>query len=192
MAKGCMLEHRRDRRVAQLVEEVRLPVVAPAGGEEVVERTLRLDVGAGLAHVRERGPELAQGRQRWVGVLRRAGVEARHEHNRLAVQLLGNVGQGWNAPQPDLRRELVRRLRRVLPPGPQHALGVLVRVEDERARYLGAERVELELERGHDAEPASAASQRPEEVGVLVAARAAKLPVGVAISTERRLSQLRP
>ena len=43
---------------------------------------------------------------------------------------------------------------------------------------LGAQRVRLELELGHDAEVAPAAAQRPEQVCVLVAACPAGLAVG--------------
>ena len=43
--------------------------------------------------------------------------------------------------------------------------------EREAAVTIGADRVSVELERGHDAEVAAAAAQRPEQLGVLVLAR---------------------
>ena len=49
---------------------------------------------------------------------------------------------------------------------------VLERVRDVDGEHLGPELVQTKLERGHDAEVASAAAERPVEVGVSVAARA--------------------
>ena len=63
-------------------------------------------------------------------------------------------------------------------PGPQYRRGVVVRIQDERGRHVGAEGVEIELQRRDHAETAAAAADRPEQVGVLVAAGGADHAVG--------------
>ena len=60
----------------------------------------------------------------------------------------------------------------------EHARGVLERIGHVQPEHLGPELVQAELERRHDAEVAAAAAQRPEQVGVLVGARAHTAAVG--------------
>ena len=62
----------------------------------------------------------------------------------------------------------------------------------EAGHHLRADRVQLELERRHDAEVAAAAAQRPEQLGVLVGAGAHGSPSAVTSSTASRLSHVRP
>ena len=65
------------------------------------------------------------------------------------------------------------------PRGPrlQHLLGALER-EEERAGHDLGDRVEAELERGHDAEVAAATAHGPEQLGVVVGVDAAADAVG--------------
>ena len=63
-------------------------------------------------------------------------------------------------------------------PRAQHRRGVVVGVQDEGGGDVGAEGVEVELHGGDHAETAAAAAERPEQVGVLVAAGGADHAVG--------------
>ena len=64
-----------------------------------------------------------------------------------------------------------------LAPGVQH-LGRALEREEHDAGVDLADREQVELERGDDAEVAAAAAQRPEELGLVVAVDAAQLAVG--------------
>ena len=66
-------------------------------------------------------------------------------------------------------RQFVRRVGGEVPEELQQLGRALARVHDHPAQD-GADRVQLELERGDDPEVAAAAAQRPEQVGVLVGA----------------------
>ena len=62
--------------------------------------------------------------------------------------------------------ELLGRVGDELAVEPQHVAGVL-ELEEHRAAVDVLDRVQPELERGHDAEVAAAAAERPEQVRVL-------------------------
>ena len=92
------VEHRSDGLVGQLVHEVREHVVAAAVREGLVDRALHLQVGGGAAEVGEGRAELSQRRQRGVGVVRCAGVDAADHDRPGAVQLLWDRRVRWDAP----------------------------------------------------------------------------------------------
>src|SRR5690606_12041672 len=68
--------------------------------------------------------------------------------------------------------------RRDVPEAAHHRLSLLVREHELADGDVRAERMELELERGHDAEAAPAPARRPEQILVVVAARHSHRPVG--------------
>ena len=80
---------------------------------------------------------------------------------------VGEERQGRRLAQDHPHGEFVRRLRNKFAVLLQHRLRLGDRVDDQAAQHVGADRVEPELEAGDDAEVAAAASERPEEVGVL-------------------------
>ena len=85
---------------------------------------------------------------------------------------LGRNGSGGARRRTVHTDKIVRRLRHERAVLLQHRLRVGDRVDDHAAQQVGAYRVEPELEARDDAEVPSPASQRPEEVGVLVRAGA--------------------
>ena len=60
----------------------------------------------------------------------------------------------------------------------RHAAPVVHRPREHSRQHVGADRVELELERRDDPEVAAAAPETPEQVGVLLLARDHELAVG--------------
>ncbi|HWC27071.1 MAG TPA: hypothetical protein VG474_10860 [Solirubrobacteraceae bacterium] len=91
---------------------------------------------------------------------------------RRAAQRLGQLVGHRQRPDEAGGAQLVGRVRDGVAPAGEHADGVLDRVGDVGDEHLGAERVQPQLEGRDDPEVAAAAAQRPEQVGVLVGARA--------------------
>jgi len=81
------------------------------------------------------------------------------------------TGSGGDTAELDDGAELVGNLGNEVPVEAQHVGGVVGRPEDRPGHHGRAEGMQRELERGDDAEVAAAASQRPEQVGVLVGGR---------------------
>ncbi len=94
------------------------------------------------------------------------------------MPLLGDERRRRRAEEDQERRQLPRRLRRELAVGLEHLLGLLERPRDEAALHHRPDLVQPEREAGDDAQVRAGAAHRPEEVGVLVAARPADPPVG--------------
>ena len=61
---------------------------------------------------------------------------------------------------------------------PQQLAAALGRMQQQAAEHLGPDGVQRELDRGHDAEVAAAAAQRPEQLGMLVGGRADLVAAG--------------
>ena len=76
------------------------------------------------------------------------------------------------------QRKLVGRLGHHVAEAPQQLGGAGAREDREAGHHLRPDRVEPQLDRGHDAEVAAAAAQRPEQLGVLVGGRADRLAAG--------------
>src|SRR5438132_642324 len=62
-------------------------------------------------------------------------------------------------------------------PGGQHLVGALDR-EEQRARVELVDRLDLELDRGDDAEVAAASAQRPEQLGMVLVVGADEAVLG--------------
>ncbi len=148
-------------------EIVGLPVIAGAGGEQRVEGLLPGDVRLDADVFAQGGAELAQRLDERLTLLRVARIDQRERDDLLAVDLLGEERQRRRLAQDGPHGELVRRLGDEFAVLLQHRLRLGDRVHDESAQHVGADRVESELEAGDHAEVAAAASERPEEVGVL-------------------------
>ena len=101
--------------------------------------------------------ERAQRRQD-VGVAEDRGLD---DHERRAA---GRVDD------PAQRRDLLRHGRGPVAPGGEDLLGALDRPHQRAALQL-LDGIELELDRGHDAELPAAAAQRPEQLGIAGARR---------------------
>ena len=94
------------------------------------------------------------------------------------MQVRGQVVLRRHRQVGDRGAELGRRARHQVAHEPQQ-VEALVRVEEQQpGEHLGPDRMELERERGRDAEVAAAAVQRPEQVRVLVRAGGDPRPVG--------------
>ena len=156
-----------DQSVVHGAEVVRLPVVACAGGEQRIEG--RLERGVGIAPEVAAGgraeAEHRRGRARaGIGVAR---VQHREDDHVLAVNRLGQEGQRRRLAQhrPDV--EFGRRIEREIAPGAQHLGRLRQRIHDEARVDLRPDRMQRELERGHHAEVAAAAADRPEQLRFL-------------------------
>ena len=75
-------------------------------------------------------------------------------------------------------RQLIRQVAREVAVEAHDLLGAVARIEDGAGGHGRADRVQVELEGGDDAEVAASAAQAPEEVGVLRRARGEDLAVG--------------
>ena len=94
------------------------------------------------------------------------------------MQTLVDCPQRWDRAEADDGPELVGRVRDVVPVEAQDIGGVLGRPEHRSGEDVGADGMQPEPERGDDAEVPAAASQRPEQVGVIVGRRPDDLTVG--------------
>ena len=112
-----------------------------------------------LDHLEERLDHL-------LALVERARPARHREAHVLEVPLLGQERQRRREVEPDEAAQLLGRLGDVLAVEAQHVVGPVDRVHDRAAVDVG-DRVQAVLERGHDAEVAAAAAQRPEQVGVL-------------------------
>ena len=105
-------------------------------------------------------------------------VDTPDDDHRAVVYRLGQVGVGGEGDRHAGRGHLVGRLLDVGAPAPHDLRRLLERVEGRREGHLGTDRMQPEGERGHYAEVAAAAPQRPEEIRMLVGGGAPDLSVG--------------
>ena len=115
--------------------------------------------------------EVAHGRHQPATLVLAAGVDPPHDGEGAAAQRLGQRRIGREVQDRRPRHELVGERRQQLPPRVQHVARALER-EEQRARVELRVGVDLELDRGDDAEVAVAAAQRPEQVGLVDGVRA--------------------
>jgi hypothetical protein len=92
--------------------------------------------------------------------------------------VVGDDRQWGDGAEPDDGAELVGRLGDEVPVEAQHVGGVVGRPEDGPGHHRRAEGMQRELERGDDAEIAATASQRPEQIRVLVRGRLHDAAIG--------------
>jgi hypothetical protein len=147
-----------------------------------VEQPLELRVGAWGDGVVQRPPDAPQRFDRGF----RAGVADAEAQDGPAVEALGDERERRRQAQVEDRGQLVGRA------GDEGAvlaqdLGSVVEGVVDRAREDGADVVQAVLERGRDAEVPAAPAQAPEQLGVLVGARADPVAVdGASASRCRR------
>ena len=144
-----------------------IPSPAPGTGSGGSMCSAASPGGAIIANVSISGPELAQRRQ----LLGAAGLvpePGRLDHNeRAPAQRLGDLLQRRHVQQASQRAHLLRHAGGPPVPGLEHLGRSLLRPE-QHARVELANREQLQLERGDDAEATAAAAQRPEQVGLAV------------------------
>ncbi len=139
---------------------------------------LESDVRRGCEQVDERPPEPADCPHRTLAVFDGAGIAAVDGDGRPPVQVLRYVRQRRDCAEPDDGAELVRRVGDEVPVEAQHVGGVVGRPEDGPRHHGRAEGMQSEPERGDDAEVAAAASQRPEQIRMVVGGRADDAALG--------------
>ena len=156
----------------EVVEEMRLPVVARPLRERRVEHHVARDVRHRAEASITGGPKALIGRDER---LRRppAGPQCCAA---IAGQLrAGSIGRG---EQRRHEQSLVRQIARLLAEESQHVRWPADRMRHQPAGDHRADLVQLELERRRDAEIPAAAADRPEEIGMLVGIRARDGAVG--------------
>ena len=87
------------------------------------------------------------------------------------MQVLRDVRQWGDGAEPDDAAELVGCFGGEVPVEAQHVGGVVGGPEDGSGQHGRADGMQGEPERGDDAEVAAAATQRPEQIGVLLGGR---------------------
>ena len=93
---------------------------------------------------------------------------------------------GNDQTRPAVEDQLVGRVGDGVAPSAEHAVDVVDRVCDVQSEHLRAELVQAQLERGHDAEVAAAATQRPVEIGVFAGIARTRPPSASTTSAETR------
>ena len=160
-------DHEVERRIAQRAEVVRLPVVAAARCQQRIEGGLERGVGRrpqraspiGIAELQHRGGGALAG-------FDIAAVDKGKDHHLGAVGRCGKERQRRRLAQHRPHAQFVGRAGGEVAPRAQDLAGLCERVDDQAGVDLGADRMQLELERGHHAEVAAAAAQGPEQVGL--------------------------
>ena len=177
-ALGGELADRLQEAVAELGQVLGLPVVVLALGLGGVEVGLDLGVRLLAQDVEDRLAERADRRHRLLGAREVAAVADDHRADPLAVPLGRDERRSGRADDVQPHRQLARcrtgeRAVRV-----EDLRGTLEREGDQAAEHGRADVVQAEGELGDDTEAGARAAERPEQVGVLVAAGPADLAVG--------------
>ena len=168
-------EHRVDRLVRQVAQE---PGVAGAG-----DRVLGVHVKVAerrhghRGHRVQLGTEVADRLEHRGALGLVAEVDRLDHHERAAAHRLGDLLERRHVEDAADGGHLVGQRRDDAAPRLQDLLGTLLR-EHEHARVHLAQGMEAELDRGHHAEVAAAAAQRPEQVGIVVAVDPTEVAVG--------------
>ena len=160
-----------DELVRQLLDELRLPVVVEARRIARVEQLLDRDVRHRPDDVDGRRVELAERPQQLLAALdirEREGDDADHM---LPLELRRNEGRRRSGQKAHAAADLVWRVGDELAVEAQHIGRLVGRPEDHAAGHQRRQLVQAVLEARHDAEIAAAATQAPEQVGVLLLAR---------------------
>ena len=139
---------------------------------EVAEHDGR-DHGERVAH----GGHLAQRLQQLAALGLVAQERGPHDRERAPAGIRRHVGDRREVQQRCPRHQLVGQRRLQGAPRVQHLAGELER-EEQRAGVQLIDRVHGELDRRHDPVVATAAAQRPEQVGVMLGVGANELAVG--------------
>ena len=150
----------------------------PPVRDGVVDAALVIDVERGSDQVHERGPELAERTNSTFTVIHGSGIAAGHRDRRSEVELVADDRQRRDRAEPDDGPELVGRVGYEVPIEAEDIRGVVGRPEDRTGSDGRTDRVQGESERADDAEVPAAASQRPEQVGVLVGRRSDDVALG--------------
>ncbi len=173
--------HRRgihDGRGRGRVEPVQHPALAASGdraGWVLVQ--LRERGGRDRRERVELGTETAQRPQQLASGRLAAEEHGLDDDELPATKRLGHLRDGRDLEQPGDGRHLLGGVLRPLSPGAEH-LGRTVDRPDQPPRVRLRERVEGDLELGHDPEAAAAAAQRPEQLGVRLGVGVDDLAVG--------------
>ena len=133
--------------------------------------------GGTVANVSRAGPRSAQRPQQRAALGLAAEKRRHHDGERAPAGERRHVGDRREVHQRRPRHELVGQRGQQRAPGVQH-LGRALEREEHRSGVELVDRVDGELDRGHDAEVAAAAAQRPEQVGVVLGVRAHEAAVG--------------
>ena len=155
-----------------------LPVVARAGRQQRIECRLPCGKRVRGDHIGDRLAEGAQAFERLFALLDVAAVAGREDENLLAVPFRGQERKRRRLAHHHPGRELVGCLLGDASELRQELRRLVERMHDQPGQHLGTERMQLELERGHDAEIAAAAPQCPEQIRVLLRAGANQPAVG--------------
>ena len=151
-----------------------------------------VDVQRGSDQIHERCSELAERTDGTLTVLDGSGVAAGNRDGWPEVQLVADDRQRRDRAEPNDGPELVGRVGDEVPVEAQDVGRVLCRPEDRSGDDGRADWVQREPERADDAEVPAAASQRPEEVGVVVGRRPHDVALAVTTSASTRLSTVSP
>ena len=122
-------------------------------------------------------PEVAQRAEELLSLGLAAQKRRRHHRERAAAGERGDVGDRREVQQRHPRHELVGEAALYRAPGVEH-LGCALEREEQRSGVELVDGMDGELDRGHDAEVAAAAAQRPEQVGVMLVVGTHEGPVG--------------
>src|SRR5262249_50726489 len=137
------------------------------------EAALQSEPRPRAAEVDERLAEFPERLHDRLAVLDGAAVARGHGNHRLAVERGREGPFRRDTPEERQAAELLWRRAHGVAPGGQQPSSILGRVEDRAHGDHRPDGVRLELERGDDAEVTAGAANRPEEIVVLVRARAA-------------------
>ena len=134
-------------------------------------------IGGTIANVSRTGPRSRTRPQEVAAVGLGAEVGRHHDRERAAAGERGHVRDRREVDDRRPRHQLVGQRRQQRAPRPQH-LGRALDREEHGAGVQLVDGIDLELDRGHDAEVAAAAAQRPEQVGVVLGVGAHEAAVG--------------
>ncbi len=163
--------------MTQVGEEVGLPIPLQARLVERVEETLQHRPQNRPGEIHHRRDVRTYGVEQLVGLLQRAAGAPHDGTHLLEVKLLWERGCGWHRDKREPAVGLLRCVQDEVAPELEQVSRLFDRPE-HRSAIDRADRVQLEQERGDDAEVAATTAYCPEQVGMLLGAGRDEAAIG--------------
>src|SRR5438034_3393053 len=164
-----VLDMKIDRLLTQVFEEVGLPIPLQARRVERVEETLEHRPRDRPGEIHRRRDAGANWLEQRVGLLQRAAVAPHDRTHLLEVKLLRERWRRWHRDKREPAVDLFGSVQDEVTPELHDVCRLLERPE-HRPAIDRADGVQLEQERGDNAEVAATTAYCPEQVGVIVGA----------------------
>src|SRR6516225_5655914 len=166
----------RDRVVAQFIYKIGAPIPLQARRINWIEHALQGGLGDGPDKVERRLLETANRFEDFLGLGLRFRAAPNNSTHLLQVEIFGEGRPGRNCQKREPAVEVVRRINDELAI-PFHYFGGIAQLVEHWTGINHIDLLELERERGYDAEISTTTAKRPEQIRILIRARPNEISV---------------